>query len=455
VARCAAGRWRRLMLPHEIYEFGDFVLDSLERRLARRGERVHLEPKTHDLLVTLVRRAGQLITKRELLDLVWADAFVEEGILAVHISTLRKALGDREGDHPHIETVSRSGYRFIAPVSRRMVNDRRSTDRWSLAAVPTSRPEVYELIGRGRTHLLTASMREVPKAVAAFRSAIELDPTYAAAHAGLALACCAQAELRVVPQGEAYDEARAAALRALAMDASSADAQVALGTVLFLSEWNWEAARRTLERALELNPDHTEARLLYGRLLEALGDFDGGLASKHQALERDPFSARVTLEIALSCWNQRRYDEVIAWANRALELDPEHLLARECISAAYLMKGDHDRHMAENIRHAESFGAPSETIAELKNAYANGGRLGVIRHVLASIARGAKFPPFQLALLHGEAGDLESAFRHLNEAIDGHDPALVHLAVGPQWDCLRGDPRFSQCLARMGLVPGT
>src|SRR5205823_12350482 len=80
------------------------------------------------------------------------------------------------------------------------------------------RPEVYELFGRGRAHLLAASMHEVPKAVAAFRSAIELDSTYAAAHAGLALACCAQAEFRVASPAEAYAEAKAAALRALAMD---------------------------------------------------------------------------------------------------------------------------------------------------------------------------------------------------------------------------------------------
>src|SRR5205823_2716734 len=78
--------------------------------------------------------------------------------------------------------------------------------------------EVYELFGRGRSHLLAASMFEVPKAVAAFRAAIDLDPTYAAAHAGLALACCAQAELRVGPLAESYAEARAAALRALAMN---------------------------------------------------------------------------------------------------------------------------------------------------------------------------------------------------------------------------------------------
>ena len=119
--------------------------------------------------------------------------------------------------------------------------------------------EVFELFGRGRAFLLSGSMFEVPKAVEAFRSATALDPSYAAAHAGLALAWCAQADLRLVPPATAYAEARSAALRALAMDASCADAQTALGAVLFLGEWDWLGAERSLTRALELNPNHTQA----------------------------------------------------------------------------------------------------------------------------------------------------------------------------------------------------
>ena len=78
----------------ELYEFGEFTLDASERRLTRGGQVVFLEPKAHDVLLALVRKAGRLVTKRELLELVWPESFVEEGILAVHISGLRKALGD-------------------------------------------------------------------------------------------------------------------------------------------------------------------------------------------------------------------------------------------------------------------------------------------------------------------------------------------------------------------------
>src|SRR5579863_7627948 len=220
-------------MPHsETYRFGEFTFDPAERRLVRGSRPVALSPKTLDVLLVLLQRAGELVGKQELLDLVWPGAFVEEGILAVHVSALRKVLN---GDvNPYIETVPRSGYRFVAPVR---MDGRRS-------ASPPIRPEVYELFGRGRAHLLSGTMETIPQALEAFRAALAIDPAYAAAHAGLALACCAQAEFRLAAPEQAYAEAKTAALTALAMDASSADAQAALGAVLFLSEWNWAGAQR-------------------------------------------------------------------------------------------------------------------------------------------------------------------------------------------------------------------
>lgn len=103
----------------EVYEFGPYSLDVGERRLSHNGQIVPLAPKTHDVLVALLRRAGTLVTKRELLDLVWRDVAVEEGVLSVYISTLRKSLGQSVEGAAYIETVPRAGYRFAAGVTRR------------------------------------------------------------------------------------------------------------------------------------------------------------------------------------------------------------------------------------------------------------------------------------------------------------------------------------------------
>ena len=104
--------------PDEVYEFGGFRLEVRERRLRRGTSPVHLAPKAYDLLVTLVRRSGRLVTKCELLERVWPGVFVEEGNLTVHVSSLRKRLGDVTQSPAYIETVSRAGYRFIAAVTR-------------------------------------------------------------------------------------------------------------------------------------------------------------------------------------------------------------------------------------------------------------------------------------------------------------------------------------------------
>ena len=246
------------------------------------------------------------------------------------------------------------------------------------ARLSRTRPDVYELCGRGRAHLLSASMFEVPKAVEAFQAAVALDPSYPPAHAGLALAHCARAVMRVAPLLEAYRDARTAALRALAVDDRSADAQVALGNVLIFAEWDWPGGERCLRRALEINPNHLQGQLIYGRLLDALGRSQEALEMKLRAFECDPLSPLVHVQIALCYWNQRRYDDAIEWANKALALDPKHLLAREFLAGAYLKKDDIPRYLAEMTEHAACAGVAPETLEPLLKAYAAGGQVGAI-----------------------------------------------------------------------------
>ena len=100
----------------DLYTFGEFTLDVPDRRLTRGASPVHLAPKTYDVLVALIRRAGRLVTKHELLEGVWPSVFVDEGILTVHVAALRKALNETRGSPVYIETVPRSGYRFIGSV---------------------------------------------------------------------------------------------------------------------------------------------------------------------------------------------------------------------------------------------------------------------------------------------------------------------------------------------------
>ena len=169
------------MANSETFHFGEFTLDVRERRLLHGTEAVRLSPKAYDVLVALVEQRGRLVTKEDLLKRLWPESFVEEGGLTVHVSALRKALGEDAHRPIYIETVARSGYRFIAAVTCDLAHEKPLTP-----SAITRSVELYELVGRGRSHLLSGSFFELPAAVDAFRSAIEIDPTYAPAHAGLA-----------------------------------------------------------------------------------------------------------------------------------------------------------------------------------------------------------------------------------------------------------------------------
>jgi len=302
-------------------------------------------------------------------------------------------------------------------------------DDASIADGP-SRSEASELVARGWAHLRSASFFEISDAVSAFQAATVIDPTFAAAYAGLAHAKIDQATNRHVLV-EAFGEAKAAALRAVALDPESAGAQAALGLVMFVAEWDWIAAERSFKRALAIDPNHPEAHLHYGSLMEALGDLQRGLQLKLRGLECDPTSTLAHVQIAGSFWNQRRYDDVIVWANKTLDRDPQHPIARELLGGACWKMGDLERagellRVGANLSPVRSDGSTQPEIGNEE---------------------------FRLVMHYVAAGDLDAAFEHLPRLIDARDPALIHLAVAPQWDKLRADPRFNECLARMKLRP--
>jgi len=205
--------------------------------------------------------------------------------------------------------------------------------------------------------------------------------------------------------------------------------------------------------------------------MEALGELPRGLELKLQGLERDSASALAHVLIAVSFWNQRRYDDVIVWVNKALDRDPRHLLARELLVGAYAKKGDVERQLEQDLKRVEArFDLSDETRAALKpicdefvHVYKHEGKAAAFQYFLKHKQRLDELVPDGASergntiigplARSAEMGDLDKAFELLQRALDVRDPGLVHLAVAPQWDSLRADPRFNQCLARMKLRP--
>jgi len=426
-----------MTLVPERYQFGDYVLDAGDRRLSCGVGTIHLPPKAFDLLLTLTRRAGQLVTKSDLLEQVWPDAFVEEGILTVYVSILRKELGDTCSRPSRvIETVSGFGYRFIVPVTRV-----RESDSIGPGRLASGVAEAVELVQHGRKCLLAGSHSELRSAEHAFRAAIDVDDTCTAAHAGLALTKCAQARNRAEPAQPAHDEAKGAALRALALDDRCAEAQLALATVMFFSEWDWIGAERSVRRALDLDADCVEAYLRYGNLLEALGRLDDALAMKLRAFQREPKSVAVLAQLASSYLFQRRYDETIVWAQRALDLDAKHTSVRMLLAVAWWKSAERERSDREIAKHLASFGVPGDSLPATD----------VMRHVMTNVRTATGASPMTMAVARAELGDMDASFEHLDEAMAQRDPGVVYLAVAPYFDGLRNDARFEGRLARLRL----
>jgi hypothetical protein len=154
-------------------------------------------------------------------------------------------------------------------------------------------------------------------------------------------------------------------------------------------------------------------------------------------------------------------DESIRWAKRVLEIDPRHLLMSEFLAGVYLKQGDVDQFLAENLRRAHVSGVAEAAVerltrlaADMQQAYAAEGHAGVARFMLQQIpSDGEAAVAVQRAVLHAAAGERDAAFTHVDRALDLRDPALVYLAVAPQWNPLRDDPRFVERLKRMALRP--
>jgi tetratricopeptide (TPR) repeat protein len=304
---------------------------------------------------------------------------------------------------------------------------------------------------------LNGSCFALEHAVDSFRAAVRADAGDARAHAGLALARCAQAQHLADAPRRAYADATHAALRALALDPSDASVQVALATLLFLREWDWVSAERAVQRALENDAEHVDAYLLHGNLLEARAHLDDGLAMKMRALEHAPTSPHVLTDIAVSFWRRRDYMNTIAWSERALAHDSVHVRARMYLAFALWKVERYDAVTNELLRQADAFGIARETLINAAGASSQTAESArwpspLARVVMARLPIAAGGPSAaNAAIASGEQGHIDTAFRQLDVVIAQRQGCVVSLDVDPQWDRMRGDPRFGDLLKYIGL----
>jgi len=318
-------------------------------------------------------------------------------------------------------------------------------------------PGAYEAVLRGRVLLEHGTTeKELRAAIDLFKQATELDPPYAPGWAGLAEATwmLAGTGFEFVPPGSVRDVALGAARKALDLDDRLPEAHNAWAQISIDSEWDPKTAERHFKRAIELRPGYAAARNWYGQLLfDFTGRFDEARAHLKIAREIDPFSPWNDINESAILVYERRFDQAIAEAGRALVRSPGSFVVRWIRGQAYLAAGKPDLAVADFEATIEPSGRNLNFLAYLGLAYGRAGRQGDARRILRELqdlSKGRYVSPYQFACVHLGLGDKEDAFRALARGLEERTPYLVlACSSDPVLALFRSDPRFEELLTRI------
>jgi len=317
----------------------------------------------------------------------------------------------------------------------------------------TQNTEAYQLYLQGRYFWNRRSEEGLKTAIKYFEKAIEKDPRYALAWAGIADAYSLLGEYGRIPRKEVYPLAQAAVNKALEIDSRLAEAHTSLASLLMLNQWDWVNAEREFKLAIELNPNYATAHHWYSQWLLCMGKLDEALQSASRAAELNPVSQAILRDKGLALYYNRQYDRAIEMAARTLELDSHYAGAHRLLSLSYQGKGMFDEAIAENQRWGDLSGNHIETTIALAQLYAASGRTEDARSIVDKIESENRSENMcrGLALICAALGENDKAFHWLQESYERREEALLSLKVDPKADRLRSDPRFVLLLKMIGV----
>jgi len=321
-----------------------------------------------------------------------------------------------------------------------------------LASARPVNPEAYEAYLKGRFHWYKLTPQDVEAALQYFQLALQKDPDYALAYTGIA-EVWSNGAIFGVPPREAIPKAKAAALKAIQLDSTLAEAHDLLARVRTWGEWDWAGAESEFQRAIELNPNYPDARVFYSMFLTALGRPEEARVQIERALELDPLNFFFEWAFGWHLLRQRRYDDGIVQLRRSLRKEPNFLLAHLHLWSAFHERRMYEEALAEAKAFFAAVGIPDAAEA-LARGYAQAGyptAMSLAAETLAARSNLAYVPPEWIAELYAHAGDKERALEWLEKAYQDRNIAMVFLSVNPTWDSLRDDPRFQDLLRRMNF----
>jgi len=318
----------------------------------------------------------------------------------------------------------------------------------------TENTEAYQLYLKGRFYWNKRTPDALKKGIEYFQQAIESDPGYALAYAGLADSYNILVSYSALAPHYAFPKAKAAATRALEIDGKLAEAHTSLAFVKFGYDWDWTEAERGFKQAIKLNPGYAFAHNFYAVLLSALGRFDEAFVHIKNAHELDPLSLPINTNLGWLLYLARRYDEAIEQYLRTIDLDEGFPLAHRRLAQTYEENQRYSEADAEFQKAAALSGEDIELLSARGHFYAVVGETNKARGVLTQLEDFAKsryVPAYLVARVHLGLGNIDRVFELLETARDERYGYLAYLNVEPMFDGIRTDARFEELVRRVGL----
>ncbi len=428
--------------PHrpEVFAFDAFRLDAFARTLAFRDAAVPLRPRTFALLEYFVRNPGRALGKAELFDALWPDEDVTEGNLSQHVFTLRAALARQAPRATFVVTEPGRGYRFVARVTH--------------AGALGRDAGAHALYLRGRMCYEQRTAGALRRSIGWFRRALERDPSFASAYAGLASAYALSGEYLALAPHTAFERARDAAQRALALDASSAEAYAVLGEVACYYDRDFAAAEARYRDAAALAPHALAPAVLRAWFLCIAGRAPEAAELLAAAIEREPCSPILQTTLAVTAIFRRRHADAAELLRAVLDVDPQYVHARYYLAMALQLQGRYADALAV-AGGALPDGYEQQLLALRGYLLARLGRRDEARACEAQLhglaARGRVLSSYNTALLALGRGDDAAALALLEAGVAARDPWSVFVLEHPQFDALRGSARFAALARRIAL----
>jgi len=327
----------------------------------------------------------------------------------------------------------------------------------------TRSSEAYQLYLKGRYYWKKYTKDGMDKSIEYFKQAIEKDPSYALAYSGLADAYVVLGVM-YLPPNQVFPKAKEAAQKALTLDESLAAGHISMGAYKLFYEWDWAGAQKEAQRAKELNAGYAKAieintnyddeHHFYCQALDTIGKPQDSIAEMRRALELDPFSLSMNMEMGWSFYIARDYDQAIAQCRKVIELDPNFTAAYSCTAQAYEQKKMYAEAIADMNKAKALVGDDPGLIEELACAYALSGQKTEAQKLLDALKERSTreyVDPGLIALIYTSLGEKDQAFEWLEKAYQARSSWMTWLKVEPKFDSLRSDPRFTDLMRRVGI----